>query len=453
MSTPEPSQRDHHLGDSNGAAREGGTALVDRPHVEPSHVPVNPAPETGRRLVIGLVILAVVLVVGFLFRHHANAAAEEDLTSQTSQAADAPAPVNVVRVSTSSPVHALILPGEARAWNESAIYARVSGYLGSWHADIGDKVKKGESLALIDTPELDDQLKAAEAKVAADRSEVVVGQANEGFAESTYNRWKDSQKGVVSDQEREQKKADYLAAVARLKAAESQVELDQSEVNRLTDLTNFKKVVAPYDGVITARRTDIGDLVTAGSNSGNTLLYEIAQADKIRVYVDVPQAASIDVKDGTKAQVLAGEYPGRIFDGTVARNSQAIDPIAKTLRVEVDVDNPDLTLKPGMYLEVRFSTTESTPPLQIPASALSFRSGGPEVAVVGADGRVQFHPVTIAHDLGTTVEIESGLSSGDLVALNISNQIANGDKVQPTIQESPAEAPKPPHVADAAHRG
>lgn len=453
MSTHESFRNDNANAPSNGAARETGTALVDRPAAESAHVPVNAAPNTGRRLVIGLVILTIALVIGFLLRYHANAAAEEALTSQTTREAEAPAPVDVVRVSTSSPIHPLVLPGEARAWYESAIYARVSGYLGSWHADIGDKVNKGEVLALIDTPELDDQLKAAEAKVAAAKSEVAVAQSNEAFAESTYDRWRDSQKGVVSDQEREQKKADYLAAVAHLKAADSQVQLDQSEVNRLTDLTNFKKVVAPYDGVITARRTDIGDLVTAGSNSGNTLLYEIAQSAKIRVYVDVPQSASIDVKDGTNAQVLASEYPGRVFEGTVARNSQAIDPVAKTLRVEVDVDNPDLTVKPGMYLEVRFSTTETTPPLQIPASALSFRSEGPEVAVVGKDGVVEFHPVTIAHDMGGTVEIGSGLSDGDLVALNISNQIANGDKVQPTIEENAPEGAKPPHVAQAGHPG
>jgi RND family efflux transporter MFP subunit len=313
-------------------------------------------------------------------------------------------------------------------------------------------VKKGEVLALIDTPELDDQLKAAEAKVAAEKSEVTVAEANEAFAESTYKRWKESGKGVVSEQEREQKKAEYLSAVAHLKAANSQVDLDQADVNRLTDLTNFKKVEAPYDGVITSRRVDIGDLVTAGSTSGNTPLYDIAYSDKIRVYVDVPQAASADVMDGTVATAAVQEYPGRVFTGKVTRNSQAINEAAKTLRVEVDFDNGDLALKPGMYLEATFKTTEAAPPLQIPASALNFRTNGPTVAVVGTDGRVQFRSVTIAQDLGNVVEIESGLQDGDLVALNISNQVADGDKVQPVEPDDASKASPPSKGAAVAER-
>jgi RND family efflux transporter MFP subunit len=168
----------------------------------------------------------------------------------------------------------------------------------------------------------------------------------------------------------------------------------------------------------------------------------MAQSDKIRVYVDVPQAASIDVKDGTQATATLQEYPGRVFTGKVARNSQSINETAKTLRVEVDFDNADLALKPGMHLEVNFKTTQSKPPLRIPASALSFRTGGPTVAVVGKDGAVQFRDVTIAQDLGNYVEIGSGLSEGDMVALNISNQISNGDKVQPVLQEEPGANPQ-----------
>lgn len=411
-------------------------------HRELSHVPVESVAGTGRRILFVVLLLALVLGVGFFVRHRANAKAEMDLSSDTLASADAPAPVDVVRVSTGSPVHQLSLPGESRAWYQSTIYARVSGYVGSWHADIGDNVKKGEVLALIDTPELDDQLNAAQAKVAADQSEVVVADANKAFAESTYKRWKESGKGIVSEQETEQKKAEYLSGVAHLKAADSQVELDRAEVKRLTDLTNFKKVQAPYDGVITARRIDIGDLVTAGSTTGNTAMYDVAQADKIRVYVDVPQTASADVKDGAEATATVSDVPGLTFKGKVTRNSQSINEASKTLRVEVDILNPQLVLKPGMYLEVNFTTTEAKAPLRIPASALSFRTGGPEVAVVAKDGTVQFHPVTISQEMGSYVEIGSGLSDGDVVALNISNQIANGDKVQPQMQDGPTKGPQ-----------
>ena len=433
-----------------------GTAIARRPeHDTHSHVPVNATAGTGRILVFAVAGLALALAVGFLYRHHEQTVAENSLRSNTQSLVDAPAPVDVVRVSTASPVHTLALPGETRAWYQSTIYARVSGYIGVWRADIGDKVKKGQELALIETPELDDQLKAAEAKVQADQSEVTVADANSAFAESTYKRWKESGKGVVSEQEREQKKAEYLSGVARQKSATSQVQLDQAEVNRLTDLANFKKVVAPYDGVITSRRIDIGDLVTAGNTASNTQLYDIAQSDKIRVYVDVPQAASTDVKDGAEATVTAEQYPGRTFVGKVSRNSQAIDPAAKTLRVEVDLDNQDMTLKPGMYAEVAFQTTETKPPLRIPAGALSFRSEGPTVAVVDKAGVVHFRDVTIARDMGNFVEIGSGLSDGDMVAINISNQIADGDKVDAVsgagAHDRSPESKQPTALADQTH--
>lgn len=442
---------DYPAGAGVPADREG-VMLVEPPHEEHSHVPVHSAPGAGRRIGVAVVLLAVLLAAGFVYRHHHNTAAEMSLASNTLALADAPAPVDVVKVTHASPVQVLTLPGEARAWYQSTIYARVSGYIGAWMADIGDKVKKGQVLALIDTPELDDQLKAAEAKVAAEKSEVSVAEANESFAESTYKRWKESGKGVVSEQEREEKKAEYLSSVAHLKAANSQVDLDQADVNRLTDLTNFKRVEAPYDGVITSRRVDIGDLVTAGSTSGNTPLYDIADSEKIRVYVDVPQAASADIKDGTVATASVQEYAGRVFTGKVARNSQAINEAAKTLRVEVDFDNKDLALKPGMYLEVTFKTTDAAPPLQIPASALNFRTNGPTVAVVGKDGRVQFRSVTIAQDLGNVVEIESGLQDGDRVVLNISNQIANGDEVQPVEEDDASKTPPPSKGAAVVER-
>jgi RND family efflux transporter MFP subunit len=416
-------------------------------HDDHHHVPVKSSPGTGRHVLVAVVALAIVLGAGFGWRHHHNATANVALSDQASEAAEAPALVDVVKVGYSDRTAALELPGEARAWYESTIYARVSGYIDKWSVDIGDKVKRGQVLAVIQTPELDDQLKSAEAKVAADKSLVSVAEANLNFAESSNKRWSTADKGVVSEQEKEEKKSEYLSASARLKAAQSQVQLDQSEVNRLSDLKSFQNVIAPYDGIITTRRIDIGDLVTAGSTSGNTPLYDIVKADKIRVFVDVPQAASADIMNGMPAVATSHTQNGRQFRGTVTRTSESIDPSARTLKVEVDIDNSNLALRPGMYLDVSFQTSTSNPPLKIPAGALTFRTGGPEAAVVDASGVVHFHSVTISRDLGNFVELSSGVAPGEMVALNISNQVADGDKVQPTIDNNTP----PPDSGSAAH--
>lgn len=384
-------------------------------------------------------VLAVVLALAFWYSHHRNSRMASELSEQSASAADAAPVVEVVRVSYSSPSSTLVLPGEARAWYTSTIYARVSGYIDSWSKDIGDKVTKGQTLALIQTPELDDQLRAAEAKVAADKSLVAVADSNEQFAKIQHNRWTTAQPGVVPKQEVDEKDAEYVSSSARLKAARSQVDLDQAEVNRLKDLTNFKNVVAPYDGVITARRIDIGDLVTAGSMSSNTPLYDIVQSDKIRVFVDVPQNASGDIHVAMPAIATAQQFPGQKFSGQVARTSESIDSAAKTLKVEVDIPNSDLALKPGMYLEVSFQTSTAHPPVQVPAAAMNFRTGGPQVAVIDANGIVHFRDVAIARDMGNVVELASGVSAGDMVALNISNQIADGEKVQTNVEEDSSD--------------
>jgi len=428
---------------------EGRPAVHHDNHHDEHHVPVKASPGTGRNIMVGVIALVAVLAIGFVLRHHHNATASMDLANQVKESAEAPALVDVVRVGYSDRTAELELPGEARAWYESTIYARVSGYIDKWYKDIGDKVKEGEVLAVIQTPELDDQLNAAQARVAADKSLVTVAEANLNFAESSNKRWATADKGVVSEQEKEEKKAEYLSALAKLDAAKSQVKLDEAEVRRLSDLQTFQKVVAPYDGIITTRRIDRGDLVTAGSTTGNTPLFDIVKADKIRVFVEVPQAACLEIDNGMPAVAKSHLRGGRDFQGTVTRNSEAIDPAARTLKVEVDIDNADLALKPGMYLDVSFRTSTSNPPLKIPAGALTFRTGGPEAAVVDPDGVVHFKNVTISRDLGSFVELSSGVSSGELVAMNISNQVAEGDKVQPNI-ENDSNAPNArsaPHVA------
>jgi RND family efflux transporter MFP subunit len=259
-----------------------------------------------------------------------------------------------------------------------------------------------------------------------------VKEADVEFAKTTNERWQGSPKGVVSDQEREDKKARYAGAVAQLNAARARVTLDQANVDRLSFLTSYKQVTVPYEGVITERRVDVGDLVTAGSTTNTTPLYGIAQSKQIRVFVNVPQAASAEIGEGTRAQVTTSEYQNRTFEGMVTRTSKAINQLARTLRVEVDLANDDLALLPGMYVQVAFRL-KPTSFMQVPASAMLFRGAGPHVAVIGADGTVKFQDVTVARDNGKFVEIASGLSAGDRVALNISNQIAEGDRV--TVHE------------------
>jgi RND family efflux transporter MFP subunit len=294
--------------------------------------------------------------------------------------------------------------------------------------DIGDKVEKTQVLAKIDTPELDAQLEAAKAQLRAAEAELKVKETEAEFARTTFERWSGSARGVVSDQEREDKKANYASAEAKLNAQRARVNLDTSNVNRLTYMAQFKEVTAPYEGVITERRIDIGDLVTAGSTSSTSPLFGISQSHQIRVFANVPQSVSGDVGVGTAASITAAEFPSHVFEGKVTRTSESIDPHARTLRVEVDLSNADYKLLPGMYLKATFSL-KSKASLQVPAGALMFKTKGPQVAVIQPDSTVKFKDVQIGRDDGSTIEIAAGLSEGDRVVLNISNQIQDGSKV------------------------
>ncbi len=407
---------------------------------------------TGLKLTIFAIVLAIALTVGFFIVQHRKASAELALVTQTTSNGTQATTVDVVEVQTAPPAESVGYPGDTRGWYESTIYARVSGYVGSWTADIGDHVKKDQVLATIDTPDLDAEYQSAIHQLAVSGSQVDVMQANADFAKTTFDRWRDSPKGVVSDQERDEKKAEYNRSMAQLKAAQAQVNADQANVERLKVLENYKNVTAPFDGVVTQRHIDIGDLVTAGSTSSTTSLYSVAQIDKIRVYVDVPQRASAGMVVGVPAVAVANEFPDRTFVGTVARTASAIDPATRTLHVEVDIDNPNGQLLPGMYVEVTFNLSHEEL-LQVPASALLFRASGPQVAVVGDDAKVHFHNVTIGIDNGDVVELASGVTAQEKVALNLSSQISEGDTVVPNdvaAQSRVAQSPETQAPAVAA---
>ncbi len=385
-------------------------------------------PRTGRRLGMLAGCFAILLATAFFVVHHIKGRDEALLAKATAATAEQPLPVNVVKVQLAPPSQVLTLPAQTGGWYSSTIYARVSGYLAKWFVDIGDQVKIGQVLATIDTPELDAQLEATQAQLNVSEADVKAKEADTDFAKTTYERWQGSPKGVVSDQEREDKKAHYETSVAGLNAARARVKLDQANVDRLMHLTEFKNVTAPFDGVITERRVDIGDLVAAGSSNNTSPLFGIAQTDNIRVFVNVPQSASLQLGVGSMAQVTANEYPNRSFEGKVTRTSESIDPLARTLRVEVDLANSDFALMPGMYVTVALRL-KPTSFVEVPASALVFRASGPQVAVITGDNTVKFQDVAIARDNGHLVDISSGLSEGDRVALNINDQITDGEKV------------------------
>jgi RND family efflux transporter MFP subunit len=386
-------------------------------------------PNTGERTKRGVVIAAGILLAGLLivvvlrfFHAHGVATAGETAYST-------PPPVDIVIARAATEGQDLVLPGETAAWYEATIYARVNGYVAKWLVDIGDHVKKGQLLAIIETPELDAELQAAKAQLNASRAQVSARQAEAEFSKTTNERWRDSPKGVVSDQERDSKKADYESAEAHLYAANAQVNLDKSKVDQYSALTEFKLVKAPFDGTITERKIDIGNLVTAGSGSTTTPLYRMAQTDPLRIFVDVPQSAAGELMNaGAPAEIRATGAVGGVFAGKIARSAESINPQARTMRVEVDMPNANHALVPGMYVNIAFRL----PPrglVEVPAAALIFRASGTQVAEVDAAGKIRFASVAIARDNGSLVELASGVRPGDRLVLNISSQIAAGQTV------------------------
>jgi RND family efflux transporter MFP subunit len=402
------------------------------------------APGTGGKIMRIVAVLVIGLGIGFFFVHRQKNDAEARLVEATDkEMTEAPA-VNVFTITPSAGTQSLKLPGETAAWNETAIYARVNGYVAKWFADIGDNVTAGQTLALIDTPEVDAELLAAKAKLNSAIAQVAVKQARADFAVTTDQRWRESPKGVVSDQERESKKAGSAEALAELNAAHAQVMLQQADVDRLTALTQFKEVKAPFDGTIVQRQIDIGNLVTAGSTANTTSLYRLSENSPMRIFVYAPQSVAHRLmKAGTGAVITSADISGMRLEGKVARTARAINPQSRTIRIEIDVPNTDRSLVPGMYVQADFELTGGAQ-IQIPAAAMLYRSGGPQVAVVEPSGAVAFRDVTIASDDGNMVSIGTGLSVGEKVALNLSSQIAAGVKVKANSDDAKSASVQKP---------
>jgi RND family efflux transporter MFP subunit len=395
--------------------------------------PTGPPPSSRSLRRFGLVAVAaavIIAAVGILERRGHEAEVKQWTQEQA-----------IPTVALISPQHGastkrVALPGTVQAWYDASIYARVPGYLKDWYFDYGAHVKKGDVLAEIETPDLDAQLAAAQAKLNSAQAVVLVRQAEKQFAETTYERWRSSPKGVVSEQEQESKQADYNSAVARVRAAQAEAVADQGEVDRLQALEGFKKILAPFDGVVTARETDIGALINAGSGNNGPELFRVADIHEMRVYVQVPQQLSAGIRLGLPAELHLPQYPSKSFKATVATTSSAINLNARTLLVELHAENTDDELQPGAYAQVTFELPSDPNIVQVPTSALIFRERGTEIAIVGPDDKVELKPVTLGRNLGTEVEILSGLSPSDRVINSPPDSLGAGDTVRIAGQQS-----------------
>jgi len=387
-----------------------------------------------RRLGFAAAAAAIVIAACGIWQRRSHEAEVKQWTQQ-----QAIPTVAIIAPQQGAPEQPLALPGTIQAWYEAPIYARVNGYLKNWYFDYGAHVKKGDLLAEIDAPDLDAQLAAARAKLNSAKALVKVREAERAFAQTTFERWRDSPKGVVSVQEQESKEADYSSAIARLNAATAEAEADLGEVNRLQALENYKRITAPFDGVVTARETDIGALINAGSGTGGGSgpeLFRVADLHEMRVYVQVPQQLSASIHSGLVADLHLPQHPEMIFKATVATTSNAINQNARTLLVELHAANPDGLLQPGAYARVDFRIPANPHVVRLPTSALIFRQDGLEVATIGPNDKIVLKRVTLGRNLGTEVEVLTGLTLSDRVVNSPSDSLSAGDTVRIAGQQS-----------------
>jgi RND family efflux transporter MFP subunit len=326
--------------------------------------------------------------------------------------------VLVVRPQHAAPAQEIMLPGNIQPFTNAPIYARTNGYLKHWYFDIGAHVKAGQLLAEIESPEVDQQLQQS-------RADLATAEANFDLAVITANRYEDLLKtDAVAKQ-------DVDNAEGNRKAKKAMVDSAQYNVNRLEELQSFEKIYSPFDGVITARNTDIGDLIDSGATGGIAkALFQMASIQKLRVYVNVPQAFSQAATPGLTADLTFAEFPGKRFQGKLVRNANAIDTASRTLLTEIDLDNPSGKLLTGAYTEVHLKLTATAVTYLLPVTALIFRNDGLQVATVKDGNRAELTPVTLGRDFGTQVEVVSGLSDGDSVIISPPDSLVSGETVR-----------------------
>lgn len=418
----------------------------------------NAAPEapqkgpTSRSAVVVVLLLLCLVLAGYYLGYLPRQKRELALAAESKTDTEALALVTVAPVTRSGATSSLVLPGNIQAVTEAPVLARASGYIRTRSADIGDRVKAGQVLAEIEAPELDQQIRQAQAGIDQANSTIeqsqaalLQGQSNEALAKITAER---SQKlfdrNVVSRQDNDTAQMQYSAQQANVQAlgkavaaARSSASAFQANLARLNELKNYLTVRAPFAGVITVRNIDVGALVSEGS----TLLYRIAQTDRLRTYLNVPQADSSSVRVGQHASLSVPDLGGRKFSGLVTRTSNALDPASRTLLAEIEVDNANGALMPGMYSEVDLAVPRKDPPLIIPADTLVVRGNGPQVAVVDSGGVVHFKLIHLGRDFGDRIEVLDGLEEGQLLAVNPGDTVREGVRIKPQAAAEKA-APK-----------
>lgn len=370
--------------------------------------------------ILVLLIAGVVTIVSKLSEKKALAAETERLATPS---------VSLTHPTQEQSHEELVLPATVQAYKESPIYARTNGYVLHWYKDMGSHVNKGDLLADIDTPEVDQELLQAR----ANRQQI---QAQLGLAKSSAERWENLRKSdSVSQQEVDQQVSGYQQAQANLAASDA-------NVRRLQQMEAFKHVYAPFLGVLTKRNIDVGALINAGNAGPDKELFDVAQVDPLRVYVNVPQTYSPAIKIGMKAFLEQGEYAGQRFEGQVVRTSESIDPATRTLLAEIDVPNPKGTILPGAYAQVHFAAKIAAPRLTVPINTLLFRAEGPRAAVVGSDNKVQLRAIAIGRDYGSAVEVVSGLQASDQIIVNPADSLEDGQQVNVAAAKQPGSEKK-----------
>ncbi len=357
---------------------------------------------------------------------------ERELNAAAAEVASSKPRVTVVTARAATPTAERVLPGSSQPLLETAIYARTTGYLKSRCVDIGDRVKEGDLLAEIAAPEIDAQLEQARATLLLTRANLARDKANEELAGTELNRSRHLlARQAVPQQEFDTALATAKVAGANVKATESNLRVNEANIERLETLQSFQKVTAPFSGIITARNVDPGALVSADSPSSTRELFHLVQMDTLRVFVNVPQVFATDVKVGQEAVVFRREDPRRTFAGKVTRTADALDPSTRTLLTEVQVPNRDGALRPGMYLQVKFIFRRQVSTVLVPAAALATRSEGPRVAVLDKDHRVRYRNVQLGRDFGHETEVMAGLEPGETVVVHPGDDLPEGSEIEP----------------------
>jgi RND family efflux transporter MFP subunit len=387
--------------------------MAPQTEIEPSSPPLG---RQKKPSYVTVLIIAILLVTGAAIAFFIRTGERRALAKETEVLA-VPS-VIVIQPKPETSQQDLILPSTLQAYTESPIYARTNGYLARWRKDMGSRVRKGELLADIETPEIDQELMQA-------RAARTQAEAQLSLAKSSAERWETLRKmDAVAQQETDERSSSYAQGQAALASA-------TANVRRLEQLESFKHIYAPFSGIITKRNTDIGALINAGSGT-NQGLFVVAQIDPIRVYVDVPENYAPAIRPGLKASIELPAFPGQHFSGNIVRSSDSIDLVTRTLRTEIDVPNHDGRLFPGSYAQVHFGVNVAAVRMLVPVNALLFRAEGPRAAVVGEDGKVHLKPVIIGRDYGTDVEILGGLQQSESIVLNPSDSLEEGQTVHVT---------------------